>query len=146
MPTTWVLIADSERARLFEAESPHGTLREFSDLVHLESRLRPRKLAQDEPGTTHDSHGQGVHGMGTRHSPREQEAIRFAHEIAGVLEKAHNTQSFDRLVVAAGPDFLGLLRAELSKGVRAAVVHEVHKELGHLPKAEEIRRHLPERL
>lgn len=146
MNRTWVVVADHQRARLFEAEYPHATLREFDDLIHPQSRAHPREMGQDEPGTTHDSHGQGVHGMGTRRSPREQEAIRFAHELAEHLEDARNGHRFDHLVVAAEPDFLGLLRSEMSPQLRAAVTQEIHKELTHLPKAEDIRRHLPDRL
>lgn len=146
MDTTWVVVADHQRARLFEAEYPHATLREFDDLVHPESRQPPRELGQDEPGTTHDRYGQGVHAMGTHHSPREQEAIRFAHELAERLRKAHSANQFDRLVVVAEPDFLGLLRSAMSENLQAAVTQEIHKELTHIAKPEDIRRHLPERL
>ena len=38
---------------------------------------------------------------------------------------------FDRLVLMAGPSFLGLLRAALSKPLRASLVAEVPKDLVH---------------
>jgi protein required for attachment to host cells len=145
MNTTWVVVADHTRARLFRAEPPHATLHEFGDMVHPESRMHPRDMAQDEPGTTRDSHGQGVHGMGTHYSPREQEYIRFAHEVVQHLEKAHNTHQFEHLVIAAEPDFLGFLRNAMPHGLRATVIQEIGKELTHIPRAEDIRRHLPER-
>lgn len=146
MDTTWIVVADHQRARLFELEPPHESLREFSDMVHPESRMHERDMAQDEPGTTSDRFGYGVHGMGTHFSPREQEGIRFAKEVAQRLEEGLNAHEFDHLVIAAEPRFLGLLRNAMPDKLRAMVTEEIDKELAHIPKAEDIRRHLPERL
>jgi len=146
MDTTWVVVADHQRARLFELEPPHESMREFSDMVHPESRMHERDMAQDEPGTTHDRFGQGVHGMSTRFSPKEQEGIRFAKEVAQRLEQGRNAHEFEHLVIAAEPRFLGLLRDAMPDELRTMVTEEINKALAHIPRAEDIRRHLPEHL
>lgn len=146
MNTTWIVVADHQRARLFELETPQESLREFSDMVHPESRVHEADLTRNDPGTTRNRVGQGVYGMRSRHSPHEQESIRFAKEVVQRLEQGRNAHEFERLVIAAEPKFLGLLRNAMPSELRDMVTNEISKELTHLRKAEDIRRHLPERL
>lgn len=146
MATTWVIVADHQRARLFELESPKENMREFSDLVHPESRMHERDMAQDAPGKTSNRFGQGVHDMEKHNSPKQQEAIRFAKEVAQRLEQGRTDHEFDKLVIVADPDFLGLLRSAIPRELRAMVTQEVTKNLTHVPRAEDIRSHLPEHL
>ena len=77
--------------------------------------------------------------------PKENEAIKFAIEIANRLNAARARGEFDRLGLVAAPAFLGLLRERLSPETRAIVEFEVDKDLLHLP-PQEIRDRLPERL
>jgi len=51
-------------------------------------------------------------------------------------------KEFDRLVVMAGPGFLGLLREALPDHVRESVAAEVPKDLVHEP-LEAVKSHLP---
>jgi protein required for attachment to host cells len=77
--------------------------------------------------------------------PQEEEAARFAREIADDLEKARAENRFEKLVVVAGPYFLGLLRQQLSPSLKALVSREIVKNLGQY-ETEDVREHLPERL
>ncbi len=55
--------------------------------------------------------------------------MRFARQIAAELSSAKRDNAFDRLVLVAGPTFIGLLRSALSEPVRATLVAEVRKDL-----------------
>lgn len=48
MSGTWIVVADSSRARFFQLESRIKPLKEFDGMVHTEGRMRD----QDEIQTT----------------------------------------------------------------------------------------------
>jgi protein required for attachment to host cells len=87
-------------------------------------------------GTLSDSkahqHGSAAHHTtGSEETPRQHEAHVFASRIVDALETARNAHEFDRLVVIAGPHFMGLLRELMPKPLSALVVTEVVKDLMH---------------
>lgn len=129
MKSTWIVVADSARARIFTLSGIGGTLQEVADLAHPESRLHDRELSSDMPGRTFDSHGQGRHSMEQATDPKEREAQAFAAEIARHIGLAQHEGSFDSLVLVAPPKFLGRLRPELSKSARDALIGELDKNL-----------------
>jgi protein required for attachment to host cells len=55
--------------------------------------------------------------------------MRFARQIAAELSSAKRDGAFDRLVLVAGPAFIGLLRSALPEAVRMTLVAEVRKDL-----------------
>jgi protein required for attachment to host cells len=145
MSNTWVVVADSSRARIFAVDQPRGPLQELDILAHPEARLHEQELTTDLPGRAFDSGGEGRHAMGQGVSPKEQEALRFAKRTADYLEAARVEGRFDKLILVAAPRFLGQLRQQFSPPAAAAIVQEIAKNLAQQP-ADEIRQHLPERL
>jgi protein required for attachment to host cells len=145
MDTIWVVVADSSRARLFQAAGATASLEERTDLVMPASRLQEQELVSDRPGRSFDSAGAGRHAMEPRTPAKEVESERFAARIAALLESERHRNTYTRLVVAAPPAFLGQLRGAMSEQVRALVSAELDKNLVQLA-ADEIRQHLPERL
>ena len=61
--------------------------------------------------------------------PRKDAAMRFARQIGAELEASRRSGGFDRIVLLAGPSFIGLLRSALPEGVRATLIAEVRKDL-----------------
>ena len=116
MAATWIVVADSDRARIFDTARARGPLREIESL---------------EP----DGHG-GI----------EDEALpRFARDVAAHLE-AHRAQGrFDRFFVAGTPHVLGYLRDALSPGTAAVLLREFAEDWSALT-AEAIRERLPARI
>lgn len=129
MKTTWIVVAESARARIFTMSGTRGKLREVADLSHPESRLHDTELSSDVPGRSFDSHGQGRHGMEQATDPQEREAQVFAAQIAEHVHRGQREEGFDSLVLVAPPKFLGRLRAELSKSAQDALVAELAKNL-----------------
>jgi protein required for attachment to host cells len=82
------------------------------------------------------------HATGGERHPHKQEAQLFARRIVRTLEAARRKDEFDRLVLMAGPPFLGMVRAALRKSVRATVIAEVPKDLVHQTERE-VRMNVP---
>jgi len=146
MKETWIVVADSARARFFSTDSPRGALRDVACLVHTESREHERDLASDKAGRMAGGHGEGAHGVGDEHHFREIEHHRFARKVAEFLATADERAAYDRLVICAPPRFLGAIRDALPASVATHVVLEIPKDLAHVTDTGELRTHLPERL
>ncbi|MDX2423106.1 MAG: host attachment protein, partial [Amphritea sp.] len=99
----------------------------------------------DLPGRDRGKDGEGTHTYQNKISPKEQENINFAREIAAELDKARKENIFKQFVLVASPAFLGKLRDQMNGQTRKMVSFELAKNLSHLD-AVEIREHLPERL
>ena len=109
MKLTWILIADSSRARIFSTDSPSSPLEELEGFSHAESRLHDRDMTADLPGKNREG-GVGAHAFEQKTDPKKQEAINFAHSLADHLEASRNANQFEQLMIVAEPSFLGLLR------------------------------------
>ena len=144
MSKHWIVVADRSKARIFTVADPHGALQEVETLEHPEGREHARDINADRQGRAFDSSGQGRHAMGTSVEPMEQDAIRFSKEVSNHLKAACQNGRCERLMLVAGPAFLGLLRKQLNTPPGVPVA-EIEKNLGHFD-AREIRSHLPDRL
>jgi protein required for attachment to host cells len=138
---TWVLVADSSRARLLNLEK-NRSLTEVEAFVCPEERLREQDLTSDRGGRSFDSRGGGRHGMEPVTSQREQLAIEFAKQIAERLDGLRSSGAMDQLVLIAAPTFLGHLRAKLSGETEHLIALSIDKDLtqhklpdiaGHIP-------------
>jgi protein required for attachment to host cells len=129
--TTWAVVANAARARLYALEGRGAPLKEIEDLIWAEGQLKGHELEADAPGRSFDSAGAGRHAMEPSLDPRAEEAARFAHEIADQLESSYKQHKFDQLCVIAPPGFLGLLRREIGKPLSGAVAGELNKDLTH---------------
>jgi len=141
MKLTWILVADSSRARLFKAEA-HSTITEMEDLAHPAGRLHEQDLSSDLPGKDSDKTGTAKHSFQDKVEPKQQEAINFAKQIAKHLEASYNAKKLERLMVIAAPSFLGLLRDQFSEEINKQVCFELDKNLT-THSTEDIRSHLP---
>ena len=139
--TTWVLVADNSRARIFSAEKPASALIEIQDLTHPEARLHEGDLVSDKTGR--DQGPAGGHGVASDQSHKQDGADRFASSVCSELDAARTSGSFQKLYVVAAPTFLGLLRKHQSNALKQLVAGEVDKNLSTQDPAS-IRRHLPD--
>jgi protein required for attachment to host cells len=142
MNKTWVLVAESSRAKILEQEHPHGELHELAGFDHAASRLYDKDLVSSEPGRSFDSKGYGRHAITSEIDPKEHEVEVFAHQLAHHLEQHCEKKNFNKLVVIAPPEFLGILRHTFSEHLNKITAASVNKNLVH-ETAENIRGHLP---
>jgi len=147
---TRIVVADQSEACFFDIERPDPALRPAGRLLDPQAHLHDRDFKSDAPGRVFDhAPGPGRRGATGHHStgaddrrPRKHEAQLFARHIAEVLEQAQQRRSFDRLIIMAGPPFLGVLREAFPAALRALVIAEVPKDLVHQGTAA-VQAHLP---
>lgn len=145
MGNIWILSANSSQATIFSAESQVAQPVAIATMENPAARIKPMDLVSDRPGRTFDSFGGQRHAKSSEVDPREQEQIRFAKLIVERLERGRLEGEFDRLVVAAGPEFLGELRTHFGAPLKALIAHEIDKDYTALKPAE-LRSRLPAQL
>ncbi len=126
MPATWVVLADSARARILARVSVHE-LHEVEALAHPESRLHQGDLRTGGEGSVTDRMGQGQRQTGARVDTGEKHTEAFAREIADYLSKARSGGRFQHLIVAAEPALLGALRKHLDSPTASTIERTVDK-------------------
>ena len=137
---TWVLIASSNKARLFNTEKIGDEMECINEFEHPESRQKGGDLASDRPGH-YQSKGTGHGAFVETTDPKEHEAEIFADELADVLDKGRVNNEYKKLVIAAAPHFLGLLNTHMNEKTRGMIISDIHKDLTSYENRE-----LPERL
>ncbi len=142
-PIIWVLVADAGRARLFQVEQPQQTLKPALGQELIGSNLPSREIASDRPGRTFDSGGEGRHAKEPPTDPARHAQEEFAREVVRLLDENRESRQFQRLIVVAPPQFLGDLRAMMSRQLQEAVSAELAKDLSKLP-PHELQEHLRE--
>lgn len=124
---TLILLADGRRARLFDEPRRGGPLTERSEWL---AGVSVPHLASPGPrGGVHDSLGAGSHT--TAHAGGHEKAeTAFLVELAKHLDSVFAKQRADHLIVIAAPKALGVLRRQLSAGLKAKLaLSEPHDRL-----------------
>lgn len=129
MNKTWIVAAESSRARIFVAENRVGSMSEVEDFIHSESRAKDQELASDKAGRGFDGTAEGRHAMEKAFDAKHHEAVVFARQIAERIESARTRGEFAQLVLVAAPEFLGILRQQLSAQAHRLVSKTVDKNL-----------------
>src|SRR5215471_15383407 len=109
MASTWILVADAARARLFEPAPTDGRLVEIECFINPEGRAGARRTTTHRPPTVNESVGTARHAIEPHMTPREKTASRFAHTLSVALERGRARCRYERLVLVAPPRFLGAL-------------------------------------
>jgi protein required for attachment to host cells len=141
--TTWVLIADSSRARVFEHRRSLRSLKLVDEDDRPELRDRELMRDSDRPGRVRESVGQTRHGMEPQTTTDERLREHFSRELVERLQIGANEQRFGQLLIVAPPAMLGELRSHLDENLRALVIAELDKDLTKIP-AHELPEHLEE--
>ncbi len=146
MSTQWVVVADRSRARVFQTEGGLDQLQEVQDLLNPEGR-------QDESEFRHDAKGR-YYGKGERYQahtaePHVTKEIHdeemFSREVSQLLDEGCDMQRYDTLVMIAPPQFLGMLRKQLSRRVEERITQQLGLELANW-NAPQIRDYLKQHL
>jgi protein required for attachment to host cells len=148
--STWGLALDGARARIVRdlEESAHGA--PIPEELALE--VRPQRLGEimsDRPGRGHASVGSARSAMEYASDPVLEAERAFCEEVLWLLGSHQRRGDFDRIVVAAAPRMLGILRDRRSRDMAAAVVAEIPKDLLNLSPADlraRLRELVPSRL
>jgi len=132
--STWVLVADGAKARLFAMEKDRS-LTEIVDFLNPEGR-RERKPLPNRPPRAHDRFRTSQHAFEPRTTAQEKADDTFARELDAALERGRVDHRYGDLILVAPPHFLGALKAALGEHVRSSVVAELPKDLTQADTAE----------
>lgn len=141
MSGTWIVVADSSRARFFSLVSRREPLQELEGMVHAEGRMYGRDEVSDRQGGIAGGHGEGDHTFEAPTDLKHHEAEVFARQIAEKLEQGRVDHTYNKLILVAAPAFLGTLRHVLNQHVLDLVSNSLDKNLVAENEAE-IREHL----
>jgi protein required for attachment to host cells len=126
MKPDWILLANSSRARLLQRERGiHLTTLESFE--HPQGRSKTSELVDDRAGHESNDRSYGGTAYQPRTDAKTKEQQRFAHELAGYLEREAQAGKFRSLEVFASSPFLGALKAELGTATQplVAAVHDL---------------------
>jgi protein required for attachment to host cells len=130
MQTTWILAADSSRARIFEMHGAQDHLHEIEDFANSAGHATVGDLRTDARGRFY---GKGereqAHTSEPEVDPIAHETELFSKQVSEFLDKACSQHRYDNLYVIAFPKFLGLMRQNMSKQVQRLVKEEVPKDM-----------------
>ncbi|SEA32798.1 host attachment protein [Paraburkholderia sartisoli] len=130
--TSWVVVADGNRARIFEASGLKLDLREIEGFTDPQARTRDPSLRNGEPGQN---------AKPAQNSADDTARDQFARMLVDYLDQGRLQQRFQRLRLAIEPRFLGLVRRHMTDETRKLVFDEISGDLSKLaPK--DIQRHL----
>jgi protein required for attachment to host cells len=125
---TWILVADSARARLFEIGASDGQLFEVGGYANPEAQIKPSDLAQDRLPRTHESASAVRHAKEPHTDPHDKTAQKFAHGLAEILEQGRTAHNYTRLLLVAPARFLGHLNHALGAQVAKLVAKTISKD------------------
>src|SRR5690554_2166869 len=112
MEHTWIVVADSSRARILSTRSRVKPPIDVEELSHPEGRMKAQELSTDRPGSTNDSHGDGRHGMEAQNLHLHHQEV-FAKEIAENLEKSRNDGKYSQPTMIVTMVYLVVIRQTL---------------------------------
>ena len=129
----WALAINSTHARIIRGFGPRGEA-VLPELNLSHAIEKPRDVMSDKPGRSFASSGGGRRSaIEYATDPVAEGQKDFIRQVIALLEKHRGAKDFDRLVIFAEHDMLGLLRPMLPKALAALVVREEAKNLLHLP-------------
>jgi len=130
--TLWILVGNASRARLFATDAKaQGDWLLVEEFHHEESRAKASELLNQPDNPNAGS----LHKPQPENEPdgrRELEHDRFARELSGYLDKGFDRHAFDKLVIAAPPEFLGRIRKTLSSRVKQRVLLDVDADYSNV--------------
>jgi protein required for attachment to host cells len=129
MRTTWVVAADSSRARIFELSEPDRGMREVEDLLNPEGRQANRDVQVEPNGRFGKGAQVQAHTAEPAVRPVEHEVELFSKRVGHYLDQACSEHRFDKLLLIAPPKFLGMMRDNIGEQTRKAVEEEIPKNV-----------------
>lgn len=113
MSTTLILIASRTSARFYTRHGMTKILTCVEEINNPEGRLQESELKSDRQGSNQDS--VVIHGYSPHQTGVDRVSENFAREVAKTLNAKLNESSYVNCYLVAEPNFLGKLRAQMSK-------------------------------
>ncbi len=127
MTTTWILVANASSASLYINRGPKQGLQKIREYEHAASREKASDLVSDRPGHNRSAgNGHGAYNPPT--DPKQNEAQQFAMKLTRDLEQGRTGNEFQRLILVAPPQFMGLIKSHSSLGLKGMTSDHFEKD------------------
>ena len=135
MSNLWIVTANASCAHFFSQSAASAPLEKVGDLGNDKSSLQTADTESDRLGQHAAS--KSVHNVGAptqpsgyqpHQTPAEHNAEIFARSVCQYLLDGYQDGRFEKLVLIASPEFLGVLRALIDKPLSKIVVTEINKD------------------
>lgn len=134
---TWILVGNQSLAKLFTREKKGGLPTLVKTFDHPEGRLHSGDLVTDKGAAVFQSNGSGQQRSTSQRVPvTEQEATRFANDLAEHLRDGRHSGHYQHLSLVCAPEFLGQLREALDDATAKVIDTEVAKNIADQPTRE----------
>lgn len=139
MSKTWVVVAESSRAKIFEVEKKKSKkiLKELKGFAHTNCRSHKKQLLGSQQKESR--HSQLTASLD---SHKTHERTEFARVIGKHLNSARNRGLFTKLILISPPKFLGDLRKKLGCETNKYVISAIGKNLVR-HSVKDIQAHMP---
>lgn len=127
---TWALVINATTARIVRGlhkDAPPDA----PELVITTDHKDLREIMADKPGRSYASVGTSRSAMEYASDPVRDAERAFVLQALAILDLHRLAGDFQHLVVAAGPEMLGMVRDVLPKPLAALVSCEINKNLLH---------------
>lgn len=134
MNKTWILVANSRRARCFERHTTNHALNELADFVYPQYKITSDHSGGDLTGDAGKGHGRTGHA-GTQFEPktdaRAKDRLSFARNLVDYLNEGVAGQRCNGIVLIASSQMLGELKPLLSIAAGKALQTCITSDLTH---------------
>lgn len=132
----WYIVMNSNRARILR-QLPGSHERAGAEITLQGPRRNLRAILNDRPARSFTSSGTGRRSAVEPGSdPLRHDKIDFLHEVFDYLTEQKAAGAFDRIVLIASPEILGLWRDKAPHDLQDVVSREVPKNLVRFPYSE----------
>lgn len=135
MDKTWILIANSERARCFERHASDHSLTELTDFVH------PRASLTDDDSKGHGRTGHARTQFEPRTEAQDKSRNDFSRQLADYINDAVTGKRCNSMVLIANSPMLGEIKPLLNLDASTALKRSVASDLTQFTGIE-LRKHL----
>lgn len=135
MSTLWIVTANAGCAQFFSQTSTSSPLEKVGEIFNEKSSMQTAETETDRLGqhaASSSKHNVGAptqpNGYQPNQTPSEHYTELFARNISRFLLHGYQDGHFQRIVLMASPEFLGVLRSILDKRLLDVVTHEINKD------------------
>lgn len=127
---TLIVLAADKELRLLRNE---GGGKGLDEVVHRRAEGYPDSDVEFADSPTRGHAGRAHFGHDEHNAEQVEERARFAAHIIEEMSREWAGGTYDRIVLAAAPRLLGVLRDLLPTEMKAHVMAELHKDLVKIP-------------
>ncbi len=126
---TWLLVADSAKAKIYEWNDENENLHEVINLVDEDARKPDRALKADRPGHGHREGVSSRYAIDEKVSYKKQASESFLKAVANHICEDNIMSKFDEMVIIAQHDIYKILASHFSVDATRKIILHHPKDL-----------------